>query len=263
MRSATPPLPAVFSLAFLAAAGCAGGDSSRLVEGPCETVYGGQVCTWANVQGTEVTEFGATVSLSTVENAPLDAEMEFPPRVVAVIPLPEVVTASTGFNHLGVNWEAHGHPPALFLTPHFDFHFYRIDPDQVAAIDCADLNKPAALPAGYALPDMEIPGLGTLVGLCVPRMGMHAMPAAELNVADPFGASMLVGYYQREPIFVEPMISRAALLEKGSMSLTVPAVPQAEGSRPTWPTRFSLEYDAAGEVYRLVLSGITGTDRAP
>ena len=57
---------------------------------------------------------------------------------------------ATGFDHLSVNWEAHGHPPALFLTPHFDFHFYTVAPDRVAAIDCADLRKPAQLPTQYS-----------------------------------------------------------------------------------------------------------------
>lgn len=67
-----------------------------------------------------------------------------------------------------------GHPPKPFETPHFDFHFYTISDSARRAIDCTDKLKPAALPAGYTMEDMTIPGIGLLVGTCVPRMGMHA-----------------------------------------------------------------------------------------
>ncbi len=67
---------------------------------------------------------GATVPLASIEGAPADADMVFPPVLVAVVRLPEEVREVTGFDHLGINWEAHGHPPALFMAPQFDFHFY-------------------------------------------------------------------------------------------------------------------------------------------
>jgi hypothetical protein len=86
------------------------------------------------------------------------AEIVFPPKPVAVIPLPDEVAQATGFNHLMINWEPHGHPPALFAVSHFDFHFYTVDPAVVTAIDCRDAGKPAQLPAGYSLPDIAIPG---------------------------------------------------------------------------------------------------------
>ena len=148
--------------------------------------------------------------------------MVFPPPFAAVVPLPAEVKEATGFDHLAVNWEHGGHHPALFMTPHFDFHFYTISPDQAAAITCEDLSKPAALADRYALPDLTIPGLGELVGACVPTMGMHSMPADELEETDLFGATMIVGYYAGEIIFLEPMIARAKLLEAQGFPMTVP-----------------------------------------
>lgn len=241
------PLSAMF-LAVLA--GCGG---QHPVAGACQTVFGGEVCTWGTLAGDRVVAFGATVPMATIENAPPGGEMVFPPRSLASIPLPAEVARVTGYDHLGVNWEPHGHPPALFLTPHFDFHFYTVDPARVAAIDCADQSKPAATPAGYALPDLEIPGMGTLVGLCVPGMGMHSMPAAEVAATEPFAGSLLVGYYQGSLLFLEPMLSEARLRERRSFSIPMPALPAADG-RVRWPARFEAVYDSTARAYRLTFT---------
>ncbi len=237
-------------IAITALTACGG---PRVLSGACQQVFDGDICTWGTMVGDEVTEFGATVSLTTVENAPMDGEMVFPPVPNAVIPLPDEVARATGFNHLGVNWEFHGHPPALFLTPHFDFHFYTIDTDQVEAIDCADARKPLRLPVRYSLPDIDIPGMGTLVGLCVPHMGMHGIPTEELDDTEPFGASMLVGYYEQDVVFLEPMISHAKLAQAKTFPMAIPALP-ATSPTARWPSRFEAVYDSETSVYRLVFS---------
>jgi hypothetical protein len=75
-------------------------------------------------------------------------------------------------------WEAGGHPPGTFLTPHFDFHFYAIGSAERSAIDCVDLSKPAELPAGYAFSDIQLP---------------PPIPATELASTEQFHAWMVVG----------------------------------------------------------------------
>lgn len=229
-------------------------SAPQAVRGECRPVFGGDVCTWGTLASGTVFEFGATVAMATVENAPSEGPMVFPPVSEAIVPLPAEVARATGFSHLGVNWERHGHPPALFLTPHFDFHFYAIAPEQVQAIDCADTRKPSALPAAYALPDVAIPGMGTLVGLCVPRMGMHAMPSAELEKTDPFSATMIVGYYGGELAFLEPMIARATLEQSRTFELPVPPAPPGMKASIRWPVRFEAVYDSAARLYRLRFS---------
>ena len=233
------------------------GDGIQIIDGECGSVYGSDVCTWAALSGDRVVEFGATVPMRAIESAPLDLELVFPPPPVAVIPLPDEVTQATGFNHLMINWEHHGHPPALFMIPHFDFHFYTVDPAVVSAMDCGNLSKPAQLPDGYALPDVTIPGIGELVGLCVPTMGMHSMPADEIDQAEPFGASMLVGYYEGDVIFIEPMIARAKLLAAQGFSMEVPTVTTA-AANVRWPTQFEAVYDESTQTYRFTYSGFGG-----
>ena len=45
------------------------------------------------------------------------------------------------------------------------------------------------------MPDMTLPDIGTLVGLCVPSMGMHSLPGADIRDTTLFHQTMIVGYY--------------------------------------------------------------------
>lgn len=253
------PLVLTVVVAFVLSGLATTGDpGSTVVPGPCEPAYGGEVCTWAEMSGGELVAMGATVPLKTIESAPHDLEMVWPPPSLASIKLPPVVREAAGFDHVMVNWEHHGHPPGPFMTPHFDFHFYTLTPEEVARIDCSDEGKPSKLPTGYALPDISIPELGDLVGLCVPNMGMHGLAEKDLAREDAFDATMVVGYYGGKPIFIEPMVSKAMLMEGKPFTIDVPRI----GDVPAgirYPTRFRADYDAGSRSYRLIFSGF---DRA-
>ena len=246
---------AIVSTIVLSAAATSPG-TAQVPEGAarsCGLVADQEVCTWVRMDGETVTELGATIPLKLIEGVPLDAEMTWPPAQMGAIPLPEQARKSLGIDHFGINWEAHGHPPGPFLTPHFDFHFYSVTGQELEALDCADESKPSTLPSGYALPDIDVPGLGMLLGLCVPRMGMHAMPADEIEADGPFSATMVMGYYGGEAIFFEPMVSRDRLLERSDFDLDVPPVSLPDGVR--YPTRFNAKYDGANDRYELVMRG--------
>ena len=182
--------------------------------------------------------------------------MVWPPAAAAVIPLPAEVLAAAGVSHLTVYWEPHGHPPGAFMTPHFDFHFYSISDSARQAIDCASKTKPDTLPAGYAMADMDIPGIGLLIGLCVPQMGMHSLPSAVAQDTTLFSSALILGYYDGHPIFFEPMISRATLLERKSFGQPIPT-PAGLGAGVHYPTQFEAVYDAAIPGYRIVFSGFS------
>ena len=188
-------------LIALTASACAKTEAVVEVQGACGDVFKAQMCTWAKVSGNTLVEAGALIPLASVENAPAEVPMVWPPVPETTIDMPDVVRRQTSLTQFAVDWEANGHPPATFMTPHFDFHFYTIGPDEVAAIDCKDESKPATLPAAYALPDIPLPpdmagmmGVPVLVGTCVPKMGMHAMVAAELERSEAFDGTMVIGY---------------------------------------------------------------------
>ena len=62
-------------------------------------------------------------------------------------------------------------------------------------------------------------GVDTLIGVCIPNMGMHAIPESDAAATTPFSAAIIVGYYDGKPIFIEPMITKAKLLERQSFDL--------------------------------------------
>lgn len=261
MSYRTVTLPVVLVTLLALSAGTRAREAALTqVKGACADVYKGQVCTTSTMKGTTLVEVGAVIPLASIENAPAEMPMEWPPVPTASIELPDAVRQQAGLKQFSVDWNAGGHPPVAFMTPHFDFHFYLISREEIAAIDCKSESKPAALPAGYSLPDVPLPpemagmiGVPKLVGLCVPKMGMHAVPTTEVERTDAFAGTMVIGYYKGTPIFIEPMISKAMLMKKASFDLPLPNVPGLKGPRPT---KFHAEYDAAQRAYRFTLSGI-------
>ena len=252
----TTKLPMISAASVLVAVSAVAGFSKepRATLESCEGVLQHEVCTWVVMEGANAVELGATIPMGLVEAVPADAEMKWPPEELEAIPFPAEARASLGIDHLGINWEAHGHPPGPFLTPHFDFHFYNLSEGEVGVVNCEDETKPESLPKGYTLPDVEIEGLGVLLGLCVPRMGMHGLPTKDLEAAGPFSATMLIGYYEGQGIFFEPMVSRDRLLERSSFVLSVPAVTDLPAG-VHYPSELRAEYDAAKDEYRLVMTG--------
>jgi hypothetical protein len=218
------------------------------------------------MEGEKVLEVGATVPIGSIENAPAKTTMVWPPVAAATLDIPEVARQKSGMTNMTMFWEPEGHPTGNgpgsgFFTPHFDFHFNGISAADLNAIDCKDLTKPASLPTGYALPDFDLPpdaqkmmGVKTMIGLCVPKMGMHAVPAEDVARKEAFTASLIVGYNVGKPIFFEPMISKALLMKKESFDLPVPTVPGQTGAQPT---KFHAEYDAQKQEYRLIFSGFS------
>ena len=247
-------------LAFAAGA-CAKDDALVDVKGTCADAFKAQVCTWAKMSGTTLVEAGAVVPLASIENAPAQMPMAWPPEALLSLDLPDAARQQGGLTQLTMFWEAEGHPPGAYLTPHFDFHFYTVPPSERSAMDCKDLSKPATLPAAYGLPDIPLPpemarmmGVPALIGLCVPQMGMHALLTSEIERKDAFSGSMVIGYYKGKPIFIEPMLSKAMLMQKQSFDLAIPDVPGLAGAHAT---KFHAEYDAAQQAYRFTFSAFT------
>lgn len=222
-------------------------------EGSCETVFEGQICSWSKSRGDELLSFGVTVPMTTVESAPSVGEMAFPPITLARVAMTDDVKRATGVDHLGVNWEIYGHPPQTFMTPHFDFHFYLMPGEEVAAITCEDVTMPdpAIVPEGYVLPDEHIPEMNiTLIGLCVPEMGMHAVNAEEAAAEEFFDGTMIVGYIYGNPHFIEPMIAKHTLMRREDFDFTLPDVGD-RGEGLANPSDFIGSYDADTDAYHL------------
>jgi hypothetical protein len=237
---------------LLAFADGARAQTEKPAEGLCGSVFGVKVCTSYRTRSGKITAFSLSVPVAAIEQAPAKVPMVWPPKAEAVVRLAPVVEEQTGFKFANIYWEGGGHPPGAYMVPHFDFHFYFVPEGKVQKIDCKDRSKPPILPAGYDLQDVNVPQLGELVGLCVPAMGMHAVPDADLKATTPWEASLLIGYYSGQPMFIEPMVTRAFLLRKQSFSLTIPEIAQSPHVR--YPKRFDAVYVPKSKTYDLTFS---------
>jgi hypothetical protein len=248
------------AVAVLALGACAPKEVPIVeVQGECGDAFKGQVCTWAHTKGDSLVDAGATVPIASIEAATDGTMPAWPPVAERKLKLPADVVAKGGLTQLSIFWEGVGHPPAQFMTPHFDFHFYVVPAGEEMTYDCKDRTKPATLPAGYVLPDQALPpdmakmiGVDTLFGVCVPNMGMHSLPASEMERKDTFQGDMVIGYYAGKPIFIEPMLTKAMLMEKKSFDLPIPTIP---GLTTAYPRVFHAEFDEKGQTYRFTFSG--------
>jgi hypothetical protein len=170
-----------------------------------------------------------------------------------MLPLP-VSSAQTPFNHVTLNWNPGGHPPpGIYDTPHFDVHYYMITTAQRAAIAPSDPQfaaKATRAPAAEAIPV-------NYVGdpFAIPNMGTHwwSTVAPERN-GQPVTHTFIYGFYDAAMIFFEPMFTRAFLLTGPTVTTDI-AMPARFQTAGRYPSRYSLNYDAARKEYRIELGG--------
>jgi hypothetical protein len=155
--------------------------------------------------------------------------------------------ANTPFNHLMINWNPDGHEPEpIYGKPHFDFHFYTLTPQQVAAIPAYEQDSlkfknspgPAYFPATYINP-----------GGGVPQMGAHWLDvtSGELN-GQPFTQTFIYGSFDGKVIFYEPMITKQFLLENANYERNIPQ-PDKVQETGYYPTKMKVvKHDGVTEV---------------
>lgn len=195
---------------------------------------------------------GAVVRLGIAMNAAA-VEAAGTEMSVAMIELPEAARAA-GYDHAMLDWNPHGHEPAnLFDVPHFDVHFYMIGKDEVAAIDPAAAGAslrpaPALLPATFAPPpEIQV----------VPQMGEHWIDVTDATYGGkPFDAVMLYGGYDGKVIFVEPMVTREALLSGATLGSQI-AQPEDVTAPISLPSAWSVRLDAATGLHEISVDELT------
>lgn len=173
------------------------------------------------------------------------------PATEFIIPLPSEAP-TTVFNHVGVNWQPQGHPPAtIYSVPHFDVHFYLISTQERDAMTPADpafgakaakVADATLLPPGYSPDPMPIP-----------RMGSHwgDNTSHEFH-GSAFTATMIYGYYDAKMIFIEPMMAKSFIESKPNFSAAI-KTPSKYPKAGRYPTTYGLTHDAASKEYRAKL----------
>ena len=195
-----------------------------------------------------VKRLAVELSMDLIESAPTSG-----PESHIRFDLPDDLSDQIFIDHIQIDYHPEGHPPGPYLEPHFDLHFYGISIDEQLAIDCSD----RVVISGDLLPEHHIvtqPGVPP-DGECVPEMGHHGIDlrSPELNpeAAVPFTKTMILGYYEGELTFIEPMITREFLRKQTSFTIPI-HYPDVLPRATRYPTEFFGYYDADDGVYRFV-----------
>ncbi|MEO6290303.1 MAG: hypothetical protein ABIO76_10295 [Ginsengibacter sp.] len=189
-------------------------------------------------------EMGIELTDGALKGLPEDPE-DFAAAFFA-LPLHQKAQELTTFDHIGINWNIHGHePPHVYDIPHFDFHFYQITLQEQMAIPPYDV-APADfdnLPAPEYVPSMYLATDGG-----VPQMGKHWVDllSPELN-GDPFTYTMIYGSYAGKNTFVEPMITLETI--KSGMEYHIPY---------RQPQLFSPNHKYYPSQYNIYMNPVTG-----
>lgn len=169
------------------------------------------------------------------------------------LPMP-VKGPKTGYSHVAIDWNLHGHPPPhVYTVPHFDFHFYAMSEADVEKVHFTGPSDPATqvadsrlIPADYkVIPDTA-----------VNKMGVHSIDLTSQEFhGKPFTATFIYGYYKGALTFVEPMVTRAYLLQKPNFTAPV-KTPARYSTSGYYPTRYTVRYDAAHKKYVVELGDL-------
>lgn len=200
------------------------------------------------------TDVGIRMTAAALDGLP-DAPMtEFPLAMPAQ-------GASTIFDSVVVDWNAHGHNPAgLFDKPHFDMHFYMVDAATIAENDPLRLDylpRAGNLPPAAQMPTNYSPPEGLPVLTNVPKMGQHWTNNADVLAPGGFDftQTFIAGSWDGAYTFMEPMMTREWLLTRSSADEEI-SQPEIYPKPGRYPTTYSVNYDAGADEYVLELAGM-------
>ena len=257
-----------------AAAGFGAGDA-RYRYGAEVALGNGRARTYVVVdaQGNP-TELGVALSEHALEGLPAHSPDHGPgthgPYSEYLLELP--ADNPTPYRFVEVDWNPHGHG-GPYTSPHFDFHFYRVPlatRNEIDLVDPAFAEKAARLPAeseipaGYASTHVLLNT--TPAGMTVPRMGLHWLDVASPELPpsnQPFTTTFIVGSWNGQVIFDEPMVTRDFILAQRftPTAASIP-LPQAKRYVPAghYPVSYGITWDDATREYRITLQGLTRRD---
>ena len=203
---------------------------------------------------------------ATNRRPPIEMGVEIPANVLYGLPAQDAVVIldfpiqarDTPFQYMMIDWNAHGHEPAgIYDLPHFDFHFYiqdlqevaEINPGTCSGLDCDDFAK-----AMKPVPSQYVPGGYLNLGSVVPFMGNHLidLSSPEFN-GKTFTRTFIYGAYDGQITFYEPMITYDALSQKQEQCTAIKQ-PQSVAIAGYYPAEYCTRYNAETSTYTMFLT---------
>ncbi|MBX3264546.1 MAG: DUF5602 domain-containing protein [Labilithrix sp.] len=234
-------------------AGAGEGDEELTrVDGKSGELFDGTAKSFAkvNAEGT-VVSVGVVFSLAALTSGP----KSHPFQDDLVLDMPAVAKEQTILHHLRANWLPGGHGPTPYADPHFDFHFLRGTRAEIDDIDCA-----ADARTGKTMPDADkIPKGYGQPELCVNAMGYHSWPKADTS-GGKFTASLIMGYWAGNVVFLEPMITLRTLEKKATFEIPIAKPASAGGATTLYPTRMVAHWLEETEEYEFEFDSFEAID---
>lgn len=194
-------------------------------------------------------EIGVEVPRAVLNSLPDDPQalvMDFP-----------IQARNTPFQFMMFDWNPKGHEPAgVYDLPHFDFHFYMQDLDDVMAIrpgncmgvDCDDFAR-----ATKPVPEEFRPQGYIDVGSVVPFMGNHLIdPTSPEFNGQRFISTWLYGAYDGQITFYEPMITRHTLINRPNHCESL-KLPRAYSTTGYYPKTYCTSYNEETGMHRVYI----------
>ena len=251
----------------------AGGTGLHARYGAAVAMGNGQARTYlvVDARSGNPVEVGVALSAEALEGLPQHAPDHGPgthgPYSEYLLELP--AGNPTPYRFVEVDWNPSGHG-GPYTAPHFDFHFYRVP---LATRNQIDLGAPGFAEKAARLPAMDEIRAGyasthvllntTPAGMTVPRMGLHwvDLKSPELPPSNqPFTRTFILGSWDGQVIFDEPMVTRDFILAQRSGPATAAAiaVPPARRYAPAgfYPESYGIRWDEAAGEYRIALQGL-------
>jgi hypothetical protein len=234
-----------------------------IINGGYGTIGESQIQTWA-----ELDDAGAVIRVGLTAGATGLVNLTGEDNLV--LAFPDAVQSQTFFNHIGFDFQDHGHGPPPYLLAHFDFHFYGVPVASLLEVDCVDEPLPEGLEAFVPAMGLEtvpdwymIPGTALEPeGSCVPAMGVHSLDVRSPELQEEpevFTRTLILGYHNAEITFIEPMVTQAHLAERSEWTWNVPR-PMVLGRSVLWPATFEVSFDAAVDTYTMEFSGFSAIE---
>lgn len=224
------------------------GAGNKNNDGKYNTFYGPEVAigngharSWINItHDDKALAIGVEITDEGLNDLPHDPE-DFAASTF-LLPLHQKAKVVTAFDHIVMNWNAHGHEPDhVYDLPHFDFHFYKISvADQLAIppYPVAPALFDAEPPAGFMPPlYLHLPG-------GVPQMGVHWVDllSPELHGAT-FTSTFIYGSYNGKTTFYEPMVTLAVLQSGNAIHTAFRQPAHFDPVNKYYPARYNIWKD--------------------
>lgn len=237
----------------------------------------GRARTYVVVDGTtgRAVELGVALSEAALEKLPEHSPDHGPgthgPYSEYLLDLP--AGHQTPYRFVEVDWNPQGHG-GPYTAPHFDFHFYRVplETRNEITLDAPEFEARAArlpaadeIPAGYASTHVLLNT--TPAGMTVPRMGLHWVDTASPELPprnQPFTTTFIVGSWNGQVIFDEPMVTRDFILAQRTGPSTAGSIPVPAAKRYVpaglYADSYGITWDEGAREYRIALKGLSPRD---